>query len=106
MALINAGVAMTDFVIGASAAVVDKTVLLDPTQLEASNATAVVPVAILARSRRIVLCQASARLPAAELKEAVVAAVEGATGVFGVCRSAVHDHALGQLGKRGLLTDA
>jgi exosome complex component RRP41 len=104
LALIDAGIALTDYVTCTSVAVVDKSVLVDPTQAEAGNAVAIVPVAILARSRRVVLCEATARIPLAVLKGAVEQAVDAAVGVFSVAKAAVHDHCLRQLSSRGLLT--
>jgi len=104
LALVDAGVAMTDFVVGTTVSVLDGRVLLDPTQSEASAAAAVVHLAVLPRSRRLVLCQAASRLPADELRAAVEAAADGAVGVFGVVKAAVHDHALRRMGARGLLT--
>ncbi|CAE7948116.1 Exosc4, partial [Symbiodinium sp. KB8] len=104
LAVMDAGVAMTDFVVGCTAAVVDGRVLMDPTQAEASAATAVIHLAVLPRSRRVVLCQVASRIAADELRDAVGAASDGAVGVFGVVKAAVHDHAVKRLSKRGLLT--
>ena len=104
LAVMDAGVAMTDFVVGCTAAVVDGRVLMDPTQADASAATAVIHLAVLPRSRRVVLCQVASRIAADELRDAVGAASDGAVGVFGVVKAAVHDHAVKRLSKRGLLT--
>lgn len=104
LALIDAGVPLSDYLVACSAASVDRELLLDPTHTEASAASAVVPIAILARSRRIVMCRAVSRLALDSLRETTEAAVEGAAQMFEVLRAVVHEHTIRQLSSRRMLT--
>ncbi|KAJ2770598.1 Exosome non-catalytic core component [Coemansia nantahalensis] len=78
LALVDAGIAMDDYVCACTAGFVDDSPLLDLNAVEESSiATPALTVAMLPRTGNIALLQMESRLPAAKLEDVMEVAVEG-----------------------------
>jgi exosome complex component RRP41 len=87
MALLHAGIAMSDFVVACSAALIGKgQVVLDPSFAETSGDAPVVPVAILPRSGAVSFLRLSSRVPIATFRELTELAILGCSAVHASLR--------------------
>jgi exosome complex component RRP41 len=91
LALAHAGVPMRDLVAACAVGRVGETMLMDPT-LKEDAAGAVLPVAILPSSGRIVMCQMDSKLPQSDFAPLLSLALEGAMHVSQVLRAALTAH--------------
>jgi exosome complex component RRP41 len=91
LALAHAGVPMRDLVAACAVGRVGETMLMDPT-LKEDAAGAVLPVAILPASGRIVMCQMDSKLPQSDFAPLLSLALEGAMHVSQVLRAALTAH--------------
>jgi exosome complex component RRP41 len=101
LALIDAGVAMVDFVVGCTAGYLEKTCLVDPNFVEESGNGPNIPVAILAKSGKVSLLQMDSKLPLDVFEEVLAAAVEGCKHIHDVLRNDVREHTVRLLEARG-----
>jgi len=81
LALMDAGIAMSDVLTACSAGVVLQQVVVDLSQLEQGSGGAYLPVAIKARSEEVVFLQLDSRMSVDRLQEVLSAAVEGCRGL-------------------------
>lgn len=81
LALMDAGIAMSDVLTACSAGVVLQQVVVDLSQLEQGSGGAYLPVAIKARSEEVVFLQLDSRISVDRLQEVLSAAVEGCRGL-------------------------
>ena len=103
LALIDAGIAMEDFVCACSAGSVQGALLLDLTAQE-HGAGAELSVGLLPGSERVGYIQLESKLPLSSVDEVLNFALEGARQVYEVLQTAVRLHAYEQLGSRGLIS--
>jgi exosome complex component RRP41 len=103
LALIDAGIAMEDFVCACSAGSVQGALLLDLTAQE-HGAGAELSVGLLPGSERVGYMQLESKLPLSSVDEVLNFALEGARQVYEVLQTAVRLHADEQLGSRGLIS--
>lgn len=101
LALIDAGVGMSDFVCASSAVRVARTALLDPTFVEASSGGAELTVGLLPASGAVSLASMNSRLPLDELEGLMGLASAGAQHVYAVMAAAVREHTQARLDARG-----
>lgn len=104
LALVNAGVAMSDLVVGCSVGFVDTILVADPNALESGGDRPELFVAVLAHSGKVSACVQEKRLPNAETFErAVECATNGARQIFRVLEFEVRNYSLELLDSRGLV---
>lgn len=102
LALIDAGIAMEDFVCACSAGSVQGALLLDLTSQE-DNAGAELSVGYLPRSERVGYMQLESKLPLTSIDEVLNFALQGCRQVYEVLSEAVRMQAQQQLASRGVL---
>ena len=102
LALIDAGVAMEDFVCACSAGSVQGSLLLDLNAQE-DGAGAELSVGYLPRAERVSYVQLESKVPLAVVPEVVGFATEGCRQVYDVLRAAVQMRVQEQLASRGVL---
>lgn len=104
LALVNAGVAMSDSVVACSVGMVDDELVVDPNSLETSGERAELTLALLAHSGKISTCLLERRLANAELfGKAMECASNGAKQIFRVLEYELRNYSLGLLDSRGLV---
>ena len=102
LALIDAGIALEDFVCACSAGSIQGALLLDLNAQELS-AGAELSVGLLPRSERVGYVQLESKLALGAVDEVLNFALEGCRQVYEVLQGAVRLHAQEQLGSRGVL---
>ena len=102
LALIDAGIAIEDFVCGCSAGAVGGTLLLDPNAVEAAG-VAEMSVGYLPCSQRVSHVQLESRIPVGSADEVLHFAIEGCRQLYEVMRSTVQARLQEQLHSRGVL---
>ena len=102
LALIDAGIAMEDFVCACSAGSVRGALLLDLNAQEDGEG-AELSVGLLPRSERVSFVQLESKLPMSAVEEVLTFALEGCRQVYDVLRSAVQIRMQEQLCSRGLI---
>ena len=102
LALIDAGIALEDFVCACSAGSIQGALLLDLNAQELS-AGAELSVGLLPRSERVGYVQLESKLSLGAMDEVLNFALEGCRQVYEVLQGAVRLHAQEQLGSRGVL---
>ena len=103
LALIDAGVALEDFVCACSAGSVQGTLLLDLNAQE-DGAGAELSVGYLPRAERVSFVQLESKLPLAAAEETLQFAIEGCRQVYQVLQAAVERRMQQTLGSRGMLS--
>lgn len=104
LALVNAGVAMSDSVVACSVGFVDGVLVLDPNSVESSGDRAELTLALLAHSGKISTCLLESRLPGADLfGKALESASRGARQIFRVLEYELRNYSLSLLDSRGLV---
>lgn len=104
LALINAGVAMSDFVVACSVGYVDNEFVIDVSALECSADRPQLSLAMLAHSRKIVSLELESKLPSAQaLAEAIEHCTVGCTQIFHVLEHQVTQYSLNLIDSRGLV---
>lgn len=105
LALINAGVAMSDSVVACSAGLVDTVMVTDPNGLESGSDRPELTLAILPHSGKICGCLLESRLPGGDsFSDAIDFATRGALQIFRVLEYELRNYSLGLLDSRGLVT--
>lgn len=102
LALIDAGVALEDFVCACSAGSVQGALLLDLNSQE-DGAGAELSVGYLPRSERVSFVQLESKVPLSAVAEVIGFATEGCRQVYDVLRAAVQMRVQEQLASRGVL---
>ena len=102
LALMDAGIAIEDFVCACSVGAVGGAMLLDPNAQE-DQAGAELSIAYLPRSERIGNVQLESKIPLTSLDEVINFAIEGCKQVFDVMRGAMQMRMQELLHSRGLL---
>eukprot|EP00771_Trimastix_marina_P000744 gnl/Trimastix_PCT/1774.p1 GENE.gnl/Trimastix_PCT/1774~~gnl/Trimastix_PCT/1774.p1 ORF type:complete len:250 (-),score=35.14 gnl/Trimastix_PCT/1774:205-954(-) len=92
LALIDAGVAMKDFVVGCAAGYLQDTPLLDLNYLEDSSGGPDLPVALLAKTGEISLMQSDAQLPLDQFHAVFELACRGCREIARHMKDAVRSH--------------
>ncbi|CDF33169.1 unnamed protein product [Chondrus crispus] len=104
LALVNAGVAMSDFVVACSVGFVDDTFVVDPSSLESASDRPELTLAVLSHSAKIASCQLDSKLPDGEsFERALEFATSGANQIFKVLEYEVRKYSLNLLDSRGLV---
>lgn len=104
LALVNAGVSMSDSVVACSAGFVDGVLVADPNSLESGGDRAEVTLAMLAHSGKISTCLVESRLPGADVfNQAIACASSGVRQIFRVLEYELRNHSLNLLDSRGLV---
>ena len=103
LALIDAGIALEDFVCACSAGSIQGALLLDLNSQEDAGG-AELNVGYLPRSERVSYVQLEAKLPLANVDEVLNFAIQGCRHVHDVMRTAVQIRMQEQLSTRGLLS--
>ncbi|KAL1521645.1 hypothetical protein AB1Y20_021302 [Prymnesium parvum] len=101
LALVDAGVAMEDFLCACSVGAVGGVLLLDPNAQE-DQAGSELSIAYLPRSERISAVQLESKLPASSLDEVMNVAIEGCKQMFDIMRGAVQIRTQELLHSRGM----
>ena len=102
LALMDAGIAIEDFVCACSVGAVGGAMLLDPNAQE-DQAGAELSIAYLPRSERVGNVQLESKIPLSSLDEVINFAIEGCKQVFDVMRGAMQMRMQELLHSRGLL---
>ena len=102
LALIDAGIALEDFVCSCSAGLIHGTLLLDMNAQE-DGAGAELCVGILPSIERVSYVQLESKVPLSATEEVVSYAMQGCTQVYSIMRDAVLGRTQEQLGTRGML---
>jgi exosome complex component RRP41 len=100
LALVDAGIALEDFVCACSVASIQGALLLDPNSQE-DSVGAELSVGYLARSEKVACCELESKLPLSALEETLNFAVQGCTQLYEVMRDAVQVRMAEQLSSRG-----
>lgn len=104
LALVNAGVAMSDLVVACNVGYVDDTFVVDASALESSADRPELTVAMLCHSGKLSTCQLDSKLPNGEsFEKALEYALAGARQIFKVLEHEVKDYSLNLLDSRGLV---
>lgn len=103
LALIDAGIAMDDFVVACTAGYLDDTPLLDLNFVETGPGGPRVEVAMVPRSGKLASVQMESRIPLDHFEPVMELAVEGCRHIFDVLQAAVREHTLKRLDTRGVL---
>lgn len=104
LALVNAGVAMSDFVVACSVGFVEDTFVVDAASLESSADRPELTLAMLSHSGKIASCQLDSKLPDGEsFERALEFATSGAKQIFKVLEYEVRNYSLNLLDSRGLV---
>lgn len=93
LALIDAGVSMRDYVVACSAGYLEKNFLTDLNYLESSSGKPNLPVAILPRSKRVVMSRLKCRLEIEKFEGLLKCAQKGCESVYEILKSAVKERA-------------
>ena len=88
LAMMDAGIAMSDMVVACSVGLIKQQLCQDCTQVEQSGG-AYIPVAIKARSEDILLFSLDSRLPADSLEAAIETALRGCGVMKEYCEGAI-----------------
>lgn len=91
-ALLDAGIAMRDFVCACTATSVDGTPIVDISQPEADAGGPVLSLAILPRSGGISLTQFDGRTHVDQVQTIIAAAMRGCREIFALMESTVREH--------------
>eukprot|EP01041_Mallomonas_annulata_P006416 gene6416-12971_t len=92
LALMDAGIAMSDMITSCSAGIVLQTVSQDLTQVEQSSGGAYLPIAIKARSEEVLFVQLDSRISVDSLQEVLDMAIDGCRKVRGLLETAIKVH--------------
>ena len=103
LALMDAGVALEDFVCACTAGAIHGTLLLDLNSQE-DNAGAELSVGLLPRTERISFVQLESKVPLGAMQETLNFAIEGCRQIYEVLRSAVELRMQEVLATRGAMT--
>lgn len=104
LALVNAGVAMSDLVVCCSVGWVDGILVADPNSLESGGDRPELTMAMLAHSGKVCACLQESRLPSADLfGKALDCASNGARQIFHVLEYELRNYSLSLLDSRGLV---
>ena len=103
LALMDAGIAMEDFVCACTAGVIHGTLLLDLNSQE-DNAGAELSVGLLPRTERVNFMQLESKVPLGAMEETLNFALEGCRQIYEVLRAAVELRMQEVLATRGVMT--
>lgn len=104
LALVNAGVAMSDFIVACNVGYVDNTFVTDANSLESSSDRPELTLSMMAHSGKICSCQLASKLPDIDsFEKAVEYATNGAKQIFQVLEYEVRNYSLGLLDSRGMV---
>uniref|UniRef100_A0A0K8R805 Exosome complex component RRP41 n=1 Tax=Ixodes ricinus TaxID=34613 RepID=A0A0K8R805_IXORI len=92
LALIDAGIALKDYVCACSVGFIDGVPLVDISSIEESNRGPELTVAVLPKSQQIVLLEMSSRVHVDNLEKMLDAAMKGCTDVHAIFDSRVKEH--------------
>lgn len=101
LALIDAGVAMKDFVVACSAGFLGQTALTDLNYVEESAKGPVIPIALFPASDGVSMLQMSSKMPLELLEEVMGQAVAGCHQLHAVLQNEVKEHTLRLVNARG-----
>uniref|UniRef100_A0A7S1G3R3 Uncharacterized protein n=1 Tax=Bicosoecida sp. CB-2014 TaxID=1486930 RepID=A0A7S1G3R3_9STRA len=103
LALIDAGIAMDDFVVACTAGFLDDTALLDLNSVETGPGGPRVEVAMVPQTGKLTAVQMESRLPVDHFEAVLELALSGCRHIFDVLQAAVREHTLKRLDTRGVL---
>mmetsp|Transcript_1919 Transcript_1919/g.2005 ORF Transcript_1919/g.2005 Transcript_1919/m.2005 type:complete len:146 (-) Transcript_1919:93-530(-) len=91
LAMMDAGIAMTEMITSCSAGVVLQNIIQDLTHLEQSSGGAYLPVAVKARSEEILFLQLDSKISVDQLQEVLVAAIDGCKKMSNILEIAIKE---------------
>lgn len=104
LALVNAGVAMSDLVVACTVGYVDAEFVVDVSALESSADRPQLSVAVLAHAKKIAAAELDSKLPSvAVLDSALMHAQAGCGQIFRVLEHEIRQYSLNLLDSRGLV---
>jgi len=104
LALIDAGIAMKDFVCACAAGWIEGTALLDLNYVEDGAGGPDIPLALLPKSNTISMLQMDSKLNLEEFEECVQLAAEGCHTIYKIMLTQVEQHAKALISRRGVTT--
>ncbi|KAG0048536.1 Exosome complex component RRP41 [Gryganskiella cystojenkinii] len=93
LALIDAGIAMTDYVCACTAGWVEREAAIDLNHIEESSDTSEVTIALLPKTSKVTLMQMESRLHVDKLKDVLELAREGCKSMYDVMDKTIRDRA-------------
>ena len=99
LALMDAGIAMSDMIVACSAGFIKQQLHQDLTQVEQSAGGAYLPVAMKARSEEIVFMQLDSRLSVDNIEEALKTAIDGGRKIRTILQTGIRDRMCEALGR-------
>lgn len=103
LALLDAGIAMSEFVVSCSAGYLEKTPILDLNYIESSGDGPEIPVAYLATTEKISMIQLNYRIPLHICDAVIDLAVEGCKQIYDLMQNEVREYTLKRLNSRGMI---
>lgn len=103
LALINAGIAMKDFVCACTVGYVEEHTLVDVNYMERSTGGVSMTVAVYPNSRKVALLQMESRLPMDKFEDVLSLGTEGCILVYEVLKKKLKDYSCDILHTRGFL---
>lgn len=100
LAMMNAGISMTDMVVACSVGFVKQSLCQDLTNIEQTSGGAYLPIAIKARSEDIVFMQLDSRLSVASIEGTLGAAIEGCRKIRTILGGAIKESMVEALSER------
>jgi exosome complex component RRP41 len=97
LALIDAGIAMSDFVVACAAGYIDETPLLDLNHYEDSGGSADLPVAIFPKSDKVIMAQMDCKVPLNTFEKVLRTAMDGCHRIYEVLVECVRERSLALL---------
>jgi len=101
LALVDAGIAMRDFVVSCNCGFLQQTPLVDLNFSEESADGPDLPVAIFAKTEEVTLLQMNSKVPIEVFEELLALATRGAQQIYDVLKNEVREHTLRLLSSRG-----
>lgn len=103
LALLDAGIAMSEFVVGCSAGYLEKTPVLDLNYIESSGDGPEIPIAYLPTTGKISMLQLNYRIPIHICDTVMELAEEGCKQIYDLMQSEVREYTLRRLNSRGVI---
>ncbi len=97
LALVDAGIPMTDFLVSCSVGYLEKTPLIDLNQMEVNAGGPVMPLALLPASDKIMLLQLDSKLPFEVFETLTQVAMDACKAVYAILSNVVKEHTIMKL---------
>ncbi|XP_049849454.1 uncharacterized protein LOC126318691 isoform X2 [Schistocerca gregaria] len=101
LALIDAGIPISDFVVACAAGCHEETPILDLNYFEDSSSSPDVPVAIFPKSGKVIVVQMDSKLPLSTFEKVMDTAIDGCYKIYAIMTEIVMQYNLDLLDSRG-----